>query len=49
MNAIIPSPPDGTTGTAETVVVTGDYGASIVPGLTAGVFESTDSRASEGS
>jgi hypothetical protein len=38
MNAIIPSPSDGTTGTAETVAVTGDYGASIVPGLTAGVF-----------
>ena len=49
MNARIPSPPGGTTGTAETVAVTGDYGASFVSGLTAGVFESTDSRASEGS
>jgi hypothetical protein len=49
MNARIPSPSDGTTGTAETVAVTGDYGTSFVRWLTAGVFESTDSRASEGS
>jgi hypothetical protein len=46
MNARIPSPSDGT---AETVAVTGDYGASFVPWLTARVFESTASRALEGS